>query len=442
MPRKSKTKEELQTILMNNFSNIELVSEYKTSKENVSFKCKDCGHEWKQRFFNLSGCPNCKTDKRYETLSHDDYISRLNQRGITLIIPVEKYVTARTNIKHKCLTCNYEWDVKPNNILTGYGCPFCSGQAVVKGINDLCTTDPDIANLLLNKDDGYKYSRMSSKKLNWVCQDCKDVLKQKTISNVVHQGLKCSKCSDGNSIPNKFITNILDSIKIDFETEKSFTWSENKRYDIYIPSFNCIIEMHGGQHYNRGFEYCGGRTLQEEIENDKIKCSLAKSNKIANYIIINCKSSNLDWIKNEILNSEICHLLDLDLVNWDECYRRSLHSNIVEASNLWNKGYSTPQIMKKLHVSGTTVCDYLRKASRIGLCTYLGFEERFKKVICLNTNEIFTSIKEAKQKYNACHIGDCCKGNRSYAGTHPVTKEKLVWKFVDDNLKGADCYTC
>lgn len=39
-----------------------------------------------------------------------------------------------------------------------------------------------------------------------------------------------------------------------------------------------------------------------------------------------------------------------------------------------------------------------------------------KKVICLETNEIFDSITEAQEHYHIKHIGECCSGQRKTSG--------------------------
>ena len=60
-----------------------------------------------------------------------------------------------------------------------------------------------------------------------------------------------------------------------------------------------------------------------------------------------------------------------------------------------------------------------------------------KKIILLNTKEIFLTIKEGAEKYN-CNKGcvsQCCIGNRKSAGKHPITGEKLVWMYYKDYLK-------
>jgi len=48
------------------------------------------------------------------------------------------------------------------------GCPFCSGHKVLKGFNDLATTDPSIADEAGDWDTR-KYSRKSNAKQEWIC---------------------------------------------------------------------------------------------------------------------------------------------------------------------------------------------------------------------------------------------------------------------------------
>lgn len=68
--------------------------------------------------------------------------------------------------------------------------------------------------------------------------------------------------------------------------------------------------------------------------------------------------------------------------------------------------------------------------------TYVNF--RYRKVICLNTKEIFKNISEASRWCSlkgSGNISNCCKGIREYAGKHPITGESLDWMFYDDYLK-------
>ena len=62
---------------------------------------------------------------------------------------------------------------------------------------------------------------------------------------------------------------------------------------------------------------------------------------------------------------------------------------------------------------------------------------RAKKVICLNTLEIFTTTKEAGEVYNIYKstISGCCKGKLKSAGKHPETGERLHWMYYSDYLE-------
>ncbi len=56
-----------------------------------------------------------------------------------------------------------------------------------------------------------------------------------------------------------------------------------------------------------------------------------------------------------------------------------------------------------------------------------------KKIICITTGETFDSIRDAgrKMKIHNSSITQCCRGKRKSAGKHPITKEKLVWKYLE-----------
>lgn len=55
-----------------------------------------------------------------------------------------------------------------------------------------------------------------------------------------------------------------------------------------------------------------------------------------------------------------------------------------------------------------------------------------RKVRCKETGDVFISIQEANNWANTSKVQVCCAGRRAHAGTHPDTKEKLSWEYVDD----------
>ena len=60
-----------------------------------------------------------------------------------------------------------------------------------------------------------------------------------------------------------------------------------------------------------------------------------------------------------------------------------------------------------------------------------------KKVICLTTNEVFNSLKEAGEKYNISPSGisGCCTSRQKSAGKDLITNEPLRWQYYSEYIK-------
>ena len=172
-----------------------------------------------------------------------------------------------------------------------------------------------------------------------------------------------NKYFDGVSLPEKFTINILKQLNVDFLvqlTKTTFEWCNNYRYDFYIPSFNMIIETHGMQHFEKGFECCGGRSLEEEQENDKFKKELALNNNIDNYIIIDCRYSKFDWLKENIIK-ELSPYFNLSNIDWELVWENSLKNLILETKRLVEEGYSNVEIAAILGVNKHTIKVYKKQ---------------------------------------------------------------------------------
>jgi hypothetical protein len=57
-----------------------------------------------------------------------------------------------------------------------------------------------------------------------------------------------------------------------------------------------------------------------------------------------------------------------------------------------------------------------------------------KQVYCKELNYKFSSTREVERllKIPNANISQCCRGIRKSAGKHPVTKEKLTWKYLPE----------
>lgn len=62
-----------------------------------------------------------------------------------------------------------------------------------------------------------------------------------------------------------------------------------------------------------------------------------------------------------------------------------------------------------------------------------------RKVICLNTNEVFETGKAASLHYglSRSNVNHCCRKEQKTAGRHPITGEKLEWMFYDEYIRNS-----
>ena len=366
MPRKRKTHDEYVAEIAEINPNIEVAEEYINDSTKILHICKMCGHEWRSKPSNVlqhHGCPICAKNKLYKT--HNKYVSDVFIKNPTIEV-LGIYVNVNTKILHRCKECGYEWNAVPSYILSGKSCPVCVNGHHIIG------SAPEYKNSIWSSEHKEMFSKYlteeqmktnmpnSHKKIDFVCHDC-GRHKMEEPHNVVKQGFSCV-CSDGISYPNKFIYGLLNQFDIEYKTEKIFDWSNGKKYDIYIPSLSCIIENHGAQHYERSFEFIGGRTLEEEQENDKYKKHLAVNNDIKYYIQLDCRKSTLKWIKNSVINSDLQKLFNLNLVDWNQCGQFASSNMIKRVAELWVEKYSIEEISNKLHIAVPTVYKYLRIA--------------------------------------------------------------------------------
>lgn len=305
-------------------------------------------------------------------MSHDEFVAAVRSVNENNII-LGQFTKIKNKIACKCRTCGYKRNVIAGGLLKGGNCAVCSNKVIIEGVNDMWTTRPDIAYFLKDPTDGYKHSYGSGKRLNWKCPDCKNIIYNKSPNKVSRKGIACRRCSDGVSIPNKLMANVLDCLKIEFETEKSFCWSVGKRYDFYLPNQNCIIEVHGGGHYSDKFHTMRtGASLDEIQKNDTYKKELAENNGIGRYIEIDARISEFCYIRKSIENILIKNSFDTCAIDWKHCYINTMSSKAFEAHKLEQAGVSKAEIAERLRVHIDTVKNYLQKIQLIENELYVG----------------------------------------------------------------------
>lgn len=108
---------------------------YKNSKSKVAFYHADCGRVFymsPNSFLRGQRCPNCGVISRTlkQTLTPDQFLSKLKRKYGNRYTPLSKYHYAKLKMLVRCNWCNHTWRVSANNLLRGYGCPYCSKHIV------------------------------------------------------------------------------------------------------------------------------------------------------------------------------------------------------------------------------------------------------------------------------------------------------------------------
>ena len=331
-------------------------------------------------------------------------------------------------------------------------CPVCdknlvTRHGVVKGINDLWTTNPEVASILKNPDDGYLYTNGSNERVLFVCPTCGNI-KLKTIAQVVRYGWFCDACSDGCTYPNKFMANLLLFNKIKYDSEYIIP-KYQYRYDFHfiVNNQHYLIEMDGG--LNHGCVDLPDLSIEEQIANDSNKDYLAE--KFGYKLIrIDCIYKDLkyrfEYIKDHIIKSDLRYLLsDLSDETMSKCNNKASNTNyIMEIANAWNDSiYSLDELSKMFNVCKTTIRNRLKTALEIGLVReslddvkHKVFESGIVKrsfaqgtpVLCNETGECFATIADAKRS-GFTTISSYLNHKINYAGKLS-DGTKLTWKKI------------
>ena len=277
MGRKKTHEEYLQQVFDIN-ENIEVVGKYVNNATNILHRCKIDGNVWSARpnnILNGKGCPLCKNRKLYNdrVKTHKQYVEELSKINPSVAV-IEPYINTMTKIKHKCLIDGCEWHVAPNSILSGHGCPMCSGnkkKTQMEYVDCLYNINPDVEVLgdYIN----------SQTLITHKCKKCG--ILWDAMPNSMLCGHGCPVCSGSKG--EKAIKQYLDEYNIVFDPQHTFNNCKSiyvLPFDFYLPEYQACIEYDGIQHF-KPIDFFGGEDgFQKTKQRDEIKTNYCKENNI------------------------------------------------------------------------------------------------------------------------------------------------------------------
>jgi len=279
---------------------------------------------------------------------------------------------------YSCNKCGYTGWTPEKSLLKSSFCIGCLGRCVVVGFNDIPTTAPWMIKYFQGgHKEAKKYTKQSNKMIYPICPDCGKVKsKPLSISHInISKSIGCI-CGDGKSYPEKFMSCLLDQLKVNYDREYSPPWLNGynghiytKRFDFYLPDNKLIIEMDGELgHGKRSFNKITNR--EESLMIDCWKDCEANKRGLT-VIRINSSRSEYDFIKSSIIDS-LSKIFNLNDINWSLCEVFATKNMVKKICELYNRIKPCLFTDLSLHsgLGKTTVQRYIRKGERFGWCSY------------------------------------------------------------------------
>lgn len=230
------------------------------SHKQIWWKCPQCKYKWRQAVVDISRnkvesyCPSCtnrvlikrKNDlaSMYPELAKEwDFSKNNNLTPDNVTFKYCKKVWWLCSKGH-----SYEQRID-NRTLRHTGCPYCSSTWVLRGFNDLATTNPNLAKEWHPAKNGnltpYDVTTNSTKKVWWLCPVGHEYMRS------VHQRhaayTNCPTCDSRKrtSFPEQAVYFYLKKLYPDTISRHKINETSSMELDIYIPSIQFAVEYDG-----------------------------------------------------------------------------------------------------------------------------------------------------------------------------------------------------
>ena len=308
MPKKI-TKDEFQIIINKLYPDEEIeILDYSKASARGTYRCNLCGQTFSiYRMGDLTRkkhcCNNCfyGIGKGEKTKAREERILQLinSRKDLSFLTFGYNSKLYKNTVSFHCNICGNDSSKQLIQFEQRPFCSYCSAGAKKMNTAGFNTRLPE-GYMLLEEYKGTDEKVLFKHKCGFIWR---------TAPHNIISGTGCPKCAKGKSKGEKRIISFLQQNLIPFESEKTFVWSDKKRYDFFLPQQSLVIEYMGIQH-SSDIVFHGERRLQDIQNNDNWKKEMALKNNLQ-YLEISYK--DFDRIE-EILAQR----LNIEHPNWGE----------------------------------------------------------------------------------------------------------------------------
>ena len=110
----------------------EPLEEYKSGSKPMRVRCRTCGTIWDSKpMYLLKGvlCPNCRHERRINVRrkTNEEFLADMMELHPEIEV-MGSYAGSKVGVDCRCRRCGFEWSPRPNDLMSGHGCPRCGGS--------------------------------------------------------------------------------------------------------------------------------------------------------------------------------------------------------------------------------------------------------------------------------------------------------------------------
>lgn len=222
------------------------------SNTKVGWRCPSCGQTWlatpNSRVQQMAGCPYCAGKRRMKgsndlATTHPLLVKQMDVADRHLAS--ELSANSRQVVTWHCER-NHTWEASiVNRARLGQGCPYCSGNRVLAGFNDLATLRPDIAKELVDQTLAQELAEYTHRVVEWRCKY--GHVWKSSVAGRTYGGRTCPECSEvGKSAAETELYDVVcQLVGADNVIRNDKTILGNLELDIVISDKRVAIEFNG-----------------------------------------------------------------------------------------------------------------------------------------------------------------------------------------------------